>query len=170
MLSANLRKVERKTKKLVSFFCRDKVISPSMMAKILKTSEMQKENMFFFSFSFSIGFSLSSFSFCHQKENRSKRKSAKTSWLGGRLSDFSNHSMRSALPLATNGTQELATLGQHLMSISLSCYASQESKTIPKIGHPLKTSSCGMFSSAAHRMSPISMRQPINNQARPLMV
>ena len=37
------------------------------------------------------------------------------------------------------------------MSISLSCCASQESKTIPKIGHPLKTSSCGMFSLAAHR-------------------
>ncbi len=32
------------------------------------------------------------------------------------------------------------------MSISLSRYATQESKKIPKIVHPLKTSSCGMFS------------------------
>ncbi|SEE38878.1 hypothetical protein SAMN04487828_1395 [Prevotella sp. lc2012] len=36
-----------------------------------------------------------SFSFCHQKENGSKRKSAKTSCLGGLLSDFSSHSMNS---------------------------------------------------------------------------
>ena len=40
---------------------------------------------------------------------------------------------------------ELASLKQHLMSISSSCSASQESKKIPKIGHPLKTPSCGMF-------------------------
>ena len=32
------------------------------------------------------------------------------------------------------------------MSICLSRYAIQESKKIPKIVHPLKTSSCGMFS------------------------
>ena len=36
-----------------------------------------------------------SFSFCRQKENRIKRKSAKTSWLRGRKSDFPNHSMNS---------------------------------------------------------------------------
>ena len=75
-----------------------------------------------------------SFSFCHQKENRTKRKSAKTSWLRGRMSDYRNHSMNS------------------LRSNSISCrfaclaYATQESKKIPIIVHPLKTSSCGMFS------------------------
>ena len=74
-----------------------------------------------------------SFSFVTERKQKQK-KGAKTSWLGGRLSDFRNHSMNS------------------LRSDSISCRfaclanATQESKKIPKIVHPLKTSSCGMFS------------------------
>ena len=57
----------------------------------------------------------------------------KTSCLGGRLSDYRNHSKNS------------------LRSDSFSCrfaclaYATQESKKIPIIVHPINTSSCGMF-------------------------
>ena len=76
---------------------------------------------------------ITSFSFVTERKQKQK-KGAKTSWLGGRLSDFRNHSMNS------------------LRSDSISCRfaclanATQESKKIPKIVHPLKTSSCGMFS------------------------
>ena len=68
------------------------------------------------------------------KEKESKRKVRKRPELGGRLSDYRNHSMNS------------------LRSNSISCrfaclaFAIQESKKIPIIVHPLKTSSCGMFS------------------------
>ena len=64
---------------------------------------------------------------------RNKRKVQKRPELGGRKSDFRNHSKNS------------------LCSNSFSCrfpclaYATQESKKIPKIVHSLKTSSCGMF-------------------------
>ena len=63
--------------------------------------------------------------------------------LGGRLSDYRNHSKRSALPLGSSKNS--------LRSDSFSCrfaclaYATQESKKIPIIVHPINTSSCGMF-------------------------
>ena len=74
-----------------------------------------------------------SFSFVTERKQKQK-KGAKTSWLGGRLSDFRNHSMNS--------------LRSNSISCRFACLANatQESKKIPKIVHPLKTSSCGMFS------------------------
>jgi len=45
---AKLRKVERKTKKLVSFFCRDGVISPSLTAKLRKVERKTKKLVSFF--------------------------------------------------------------------------------------------------------------------------
>ena len=59
---------------------------------------------------------------------------SKTSCLGGRLSDYRNHSKNS--------------LRSNSFSCRFAClaYATQESKKIPIIVHPLKTSSCGVFS------------------------
>ena len=54
--------------------------------------------------------------------------------LRGRLSDF---------PKSLN---ELASLGQHFVFRFLYYYALQDSIMLQKILHPLKTSSCGMFS------------------------
>ena len=69
-----------------------------------------------------------------RKKTEPKERVRKRPELGGRMSDYRNHSMNS------------------LRSNSISCrfaclaYATQESKKIPIIVHPLKTSSCGMFS------------------------
>ena len=84
-----------------------------------------------------------SFSFVTERKQKQK-KGAKTSWLGGRLSDFRNHSKRSALPLGSSKN----SLRSNSFSCRFPCLANatQESKKIPKIVHPLKTSSCGMFS------------------------
>ncbi len=69
-----------------------------------------------------------------RKKTEPKERARKRPELGGRLSDYRNYSLNS------------------LRSDSISCrfaclaYAIQESKKIPIIVHPLKTSSCGMFS------------------------
>ena len=76
---------------------------------------------------------------------RNKRKVRKRPELGGRKSDFRNHSKRSALPLGSSKN----SLRSNSFSCRFAClaYATQESKRIPKIVHSLKTSSCGVFSS-----------------------
>ena len=66
------------------------------------------------------------------KSSKAQSKS-KTSCLRGRLSDYRNHSKNS--------------LRSDSFSCRLAClaYATQESKKIPIIVHPINTSSCGMF-------------------------
>ena len=63
----------------------------------------------------------------------SSNKSSNTSCLGGRMSDYRNHSKNS--------------LRSNSFSCRFTCvaYATQESKKIPIIVHPINASSCGMF-------------------------
>jgi len=69
-----------------------------------------------------------------QKENRIKRKSSKTSWLRGRNTNSSNHSMNS---LRSNSISYF---------VAQIAYAIRDSISIQRICITLKTSSCGMFS------------------------
>ncbi len=68
-----------------------------------------------------------------RKKTEAKRKTAKTSWLRGRMSDFPKHSMNS---LCSNSISYFVTC---------TAKALQDSIMLQKILHPLKTSSCGMF-------------------------
>ena len=84
-----------------------------------------------------------------RKKTEAKERVRKRPELGGRLSDFSSHSMRSSSArLACPRTRSAQTAFRISFLGSL---LEPRLNMAPKIGHPLKTSSCGVFSSLALR-------------------
>ena len=79
-----------------------------------------------------------------RKKTEAKERVRKRPELGGRLSDFSSHSMRSSSArLACPRTRSAQTA----FRISfLVLHSKPRLNMAPKIGQSLKTSSCGMFS------------------------
>ena len=120
------RTIRAKNQILFGFFRDAAYLRPQFGVKVTSISPKYQINIYLF---------CKTHSFLSSLKEKKQKKGAKTSCLGGRMSDYRNHSMNS------------------LRSNSISCrfaclaIAIQESKKIPIIVHPLKTSSCGMFSS-----------------------